>query len=570
MTQSRTTRRAIYGRLGSTTDQQGTETYAYDDRDAITQKVVTYAGLPGKTIGKAYHADGSIQTVSTPAGSFGFAYDGAGRMVSQTNPFGETTGYTYLNNDWLAAQTLANGAGVSFTHNAVGQLTAQVNTLGAATLSQFTGMTYDGVGNRTNVTSGVTGQAALSGATTYTYDAKNQLTQEASARAGGYTNNFVYDSSGNPTTFKGQSRTHNAKNQLTNTGFGYDSDGNPTTYNGLAATFNVNDCLTALGTQLTAGYTGEGLRAWKQNNAGTRTYFLYDNGVPVCELDGAGAVVSTNTFGPNGLVSRRTGGSSAFYTFDERGGTVQRLNSAGTVLSSRMTDAFGTPGGSASTGDPYDGFGGQWGYYTDAETGLQLCTYRYYDPATGRWINRDPIGYAGGVNLYTYCNNNPVLSNDSSGLASWVTKPDDLGLTYYGHAWIKMNKPCGPNKTKSFGFWPNSQSGMWPGGGERGEIHSPDLDGETYVHDRIDNPEFEAALCACIVADMGATLPGGGGNFSKEYTWRVPLYMCGSWAKDMWDCASRKLLKEKGYGYFLEKGNNVRLVSPWPFRTISY
>ena len=44
-----------------------------------------------------------------------------------------------------------------------------------------------------------------------------------------------------------------------------------------------------------------------------------------------------------------------------------------------------------------------------------LCTYRYYDPNTGRWINRDPIGFAGGVNLYAYCNGNPVNFTDTSG-----------------------------------------------------------------------------------------------------------------------------------------------------------
>jgi len=45
--------------------------------------------------------------------------------------------------------------------------------------------------------------------------------------------------------------------------------------------------------------------------------------------------------------------------------------------------------------DPF-GFGGQAGYYTDTETGLILCTHRYYDPANGRWLTRDPLGYAGG------------------------------------------------------------------------------------------------------------------------------------------------------------------------------
>jgi len=64
---------------------------------------------------------------------------------------------------------------------------------------------------------------------------------------------------------------------------------------------------------------------------------------------------------------------------------------------------------------PY-GYNGQWGYYTDFETGLALCTHRYYDPHNGRWVTRDPIGYEGGVNLYGYVGGNPVVRNDSSGL----------------------------------------------------------------------------------------------------------------------------------------------------------
>ena len=64
--------------------------------------------------------------------------------------------------------------------------------------------------------------------------------------------------------------------------------------------------------------------------------------------------------------------------------------------------------------DPF-GFGGQAGYYTDTETGLILCTHRYYDPANGRWLTRDPIGYAGGVNLYGYCGNDPGNRWDPSG-----------------------------------------------------------------------------------------------------------------------------------------------------------
>ena len=85
------------------------------------------------------------------------------------------------------------------------------------------------------------------------------------------------------------------------------------------------------------------------------------------------------------------------------------------VKSTDQYDAWGNllAGGDAS--DPY-GYKGKFGYYTDHETGLVLCTHRYYDPIGGKWINRDPIGISGGINLYRYCNNNPISNDDPSGL----------------------------------------------------------------------------------------------------------------------------------------------------------
>jgi len=64
---------------------------------------------------------------------------------------------------------------------------------------------------------------------------------------------------------------------------------------------------------------------------------------------------------------------------------------------------------------PY-GYKGQWGYYTDGETGLLLLTHRYYDPATGRFLTRDPIGFEGGINLYAYVGNGVVMQEDRMGL----------------------------------------------------------------------------------------------------------------------------------------------------------
>ncbi|MDD4406068.1 MAG: RHS repeat-associated core domain-containing protein [Parabacteroides sp.] len=56
--------------------------------------------------------------------------------------------------------------------------------------------------------------------------------------------------------------------------------------------------------------------------------------------------------------------------------------------------------------------------YTDNETDLVYYGYRYYSPALGRWMNRDPIEEKGGLNLYGFVNNDPVNRWDKLGLRS--------------------------------------------------------------------------------------------------------------------------------------------------------
>ncbi len=76
------------------------------------------------------------------------------------------------------------------------------------------------------------------------------------------------------------------------------------------------------------------------------------------------------------------------------------------------TDAFT---GGAETIRDAQGFQGQFGAYTDTETGLVLMGHRYYDAGTGRFLTRDPIGYQGGINLYGFTGNNPVNESDPNG-----------------------------------------------------------------------------------------------------------------------------------------------------------
>ncbi len=60
--------------------------------------------------------------------------------------------------------------------------------------------------------------------------------------------------------------------------------------------------------------------------------------------------------------------------------------------------------------------------YQDDETGLLYYGYRYYNPSTGRWLSRDPIGELGGVNLYGMLGNSPVNHWDYLGLMDYPFK----------------------------------------------------------------------------------------------------------------------------------------------------
>ena len=292
--------------------------------------------------------------------------------------------------------------------------------------------------------------------------------QEQSSRGGSYTNNFNYDLAGNPTTFKGASKSFNVDNQDTaNT---HDGAGNPTTYKGASLAFDAENRLTAYGTAMTAGYTSIGTRAWKQSANGT-TYFLYDMSTPICEMNASGAVTATNTFGKDGLHARHTSAGSTFYTFDLQGNTAQRLSSAGTVLTSSMFDASGTGMSTGVTADPFNGHNAQWGYYTDSETGLESLTFRYYDPSAGRMLTRDPLGDEGGINLYSYVCNRAPNAQDPTGLTlifcyrslvlnkchnknycHWYLKTDEPDCPYigYGMSGVKFDGPSNEKGKKQY------------------------------------------------------------------------------------------------------------------------
>jgi len=189
-------------------------------------------------------------------------------------------------------------------------------------------------------------------------------------------------------------------------------------------TFSPENQMLSYGSALTAEYRGDNMRAWKEDSDGNRTYYLYDGITVIAEMDSDGGITALmTTLGCEVLARNET-----YYQTNIEGDVAHRLNAnTGAVISSDVYDPYGNLVYGGSTADPY-GYKVIAGYYKDHETGLFYLANRYYDPIDGRFINRDPIWYGGGINLYGYVANNPVSFVDPSGL-KYIEQVPDFKLT---------------------------------------------------------------------------------------------------------------------------------------------
>jgi RHS repeat-associated protein len=124
--------------------------------------------------------------------------------------------------------------------------------------------------------------------------------------------------------------------------------------------------------------------------------------------------------GVGGLLAVTDSTGTYYPTYDGNGNVSEYLDSTGAVAAHYEYDPFGKT--TVATGPKANDFSHRFSTKPlDITTGLYYYAYRYYDPATGRWPSRDPIGERGGVNLYGF------VEND--GLNVW----DYLGQKGSGH-----------------------------------------------------------------------------------------------------------------------------------------
>jgi len=206
--------------------------------------------------------------------------------------------------------------------------------------------------------------------------------------------------------------------------YSYDEIGNIT---------NLNETYTSLswsrGSLLTSmlaynhgvsfGYSATGLLTSKSIASQNWRYF-YEGDRLVRQLENSTTAIDF-LYGQEGLLGFVYNGETYLYQKNIFGDIVKILNSAGSVVAEYGYTAFGecnviTNVNNIATINPFR----YRGYLYEANSGLYYLKTRFYNPVTGRFISPDSTKYLqpnviNGLNLYAYCNNNPVMNIDPTG-----------------------------------------------------------------------------------------------------------------------------------------------------------
>jgi RHS repeat-associated protein len=182
---------------------------------------------------------------------------------------------------------------------------------------------------------------------------------------------------------------------------------------------------------------------------GVTTHFHYDlNGLLISETDGNGNPRKDYVYLNGEPVAMKVyGGLAGWYWFiNDHLGTPQKMvDESGSVVWAAAYAPFGEARVYQDEVVNNLRFPGQ---YYDVETGLHYNWHRYYDPRTGRYLRADPIGLAGGMNVYVYAQNNPANLIDPHGLMDWkLMASSSLGIVgnglgvFVGSALISAPEP---------------------------------------------------------------------------------------------------------------------------------
>ncbi len=268
------------------------------------------------------------------------------------------------------------------------------------------GYTYDNIGNFNTSATSETGTAVTSA---YTTNNVNQYTAVDTS-----TNNPAYDDDGNMTTMPvlpggatAWTLEWNAENRLVKATLG---------------TTVMDFVYDYAGRRVEKKITEDG-------TVTSREFFVYDGWNLIETLDALNSSAITHKFvwgtdlsgslqgaGGVGSLLSATDSSGTYYSlYDANGNVGQYLDGSGNIVAAYQYSPFGVI--ISKSGTKQDDFNFRFSTkFLDNSTGLYYYGFRYYSTRFARWINRDPIGEYGGINLYAMVGNNPIKWTDRLGL----------------------------------------------------------------------------------------------------------------------------------------------------------
>jgi RHS repeat-associated protein len=458
-----------------------TTSFTYDEAragfynvGALTTATNPYATIltnfdnEGRLAGKTYVVDGT----SYP---FAAGYDTGGRVLWQSYPDGDSVGSpanpilydsagrprvvpglvnaaTYDARGNLTNIARANGTASVLGYSAArGWLTSIQTTAGATTLQDLV-YSRDLNGRINGVTSGQIGESW-----SYGYDDLDRLLNASNLTDASLTQSFAYDRVGNMTSNSaigaytypaaGTPRPH-AVTATPLGSYGYDANGNMTSAAGDALAYDGENRLTSVNAvAFVYGPDGERL---KKTAGGTTTLYLGD------DVEVSGGVMTKYLPGD----AQRIGSSTFWLHRDHLGSVRVATDAAGAVVHRANYRPFGERLVSISTMPESKAFIGE---RLDDETGLTYLHARYYDPVLARFLQADPIGVTGGLNLYSYSANNPINASDPFGTQS--SSDGSITLSYGSYYRTTAGVDADPSRSPVGSEAGGSGNGNVSGGG---------------------------------------------------------------------------------------------------------
>jgi RHS repeat-associated protein len=424
----------------------GTERRSYDADGRLVQRVYpdhpTNGFAEGAVLTYQYDARGLLSGITDPlAGSFHFEYDAAGRPVRTRFPYGGERRSFYTAEGFLDfTQTSLQGGGAEqqdFTaHDALGNPGAQATGEGTTQFAYDALGRLEAVAYPSNAGSETFGYDRAGNRTvhvprnrasrTYTVDAGSQLTEIRDTATSALLESFGHDGAGRRTA-------HTAAGVTTT--FAYDALGRLRSVTRPGATsYSLVLEYDALGRRRTSVENGGSPLQFGDliERRGSTKYRLLPGASldeTLAEFQGATVVAAT----PRLLFGDQLG-SVTFVTSSTAPAMVRRYEAFG-ALRLKQNSA---PVDRAYVGRPYEG-----------QSGLIYLRARHYDPATGRFLQPDPLG-VDADQPYAYAANNPIVFRDPLGLS-----PVSL------HTYMPSVSAAGAPTLRGVGRANYEQRGLW-------------------------------------------------------------------------------------------------------------